>query len=252
MKKISIVLVCKNEVDIIGRSLESFQGITDDILVYDSGSTDGTQALAKSFNVNLHEGSWEGFGITKNKAANLAKYDWILSIDADEAIDEGLKNSLSAFDPESENDVFDIRRKNFLGDTQLKYGEWGFDSRIRLFNRKLIQWEEEMIHERLVIPEGIQVKKLTGFILHFAMKDLAEYSSKMQSYAIINADKYFQKGKKATWIKLRLSPAFGFIKHYIFKGGFLDGHLGYISAKMTAYYTFLKYARLKELYKKSN
>ena len=91
MVKISIVLICKNEVDVIGRTLKSLEGITDDIIVFDSGSTDGTQQFVKQFGVNLQEGEWEGFGKEKNTANQFAKYDWELNLDADEAIDEELK-----------------------------------------------------------------------------------------------------------------------------------------------------------------
>ena len=83
MQPLSVVIICKNEADIIGTSLQSLEGITDDIIVYDSGSTDGTRETARKFPVQLHEGSWEGFGKTKTKAIRLAKYDWILSLDAD-------------------------------------------------------------------------------------------------------------------------------------------------------------------------
>ena len=86
-------------------------------------------------------------------------------------------------------------------------------------------------------------------MLHRTMKDVNEYGRKMVQYAALNAEKYFQQGKKASWFKIRMSPGFTFINYYIFKLGFLDGHAGYICARMTAWYTFLKYARLRELWK---
>jgi len=247
MQTLSVVIICKNEEDIIGRTLQSLQGLTDDIIVYDNGSTDNTVEIIKQFNVRLHQGAWEGFGKTKRKAITLAKYDWILSLDADEAIDEQLKNSVLQLTFDDEKTVYDLSFKNFFGDTVLKFGEWGGDKHIRLFNRKAVNWNDAPVHETLEIPKGILIKKLNGFVLHHTVKSIKDYSLKTVNYAMLNAEKYHQQGRKATWFKIRLSPGFTFLNYYIIKLGFLDGYTGYLCAKMTAYYTFLKYTRLKEL-----
>jgi hypothetical protein len=111
-----------------------------------------------------------------------------------------------------------------------------------------VHWNDEPVHEELLLPADTVVKNLKGFVLHYTMKDIDDYSRKMRNYAMLNAEKYFRQGKKATWYKLRISPGLTFFNCYIIKRGFMDGYLGYVSAKMTAYYTFLKYVRLKELY----
>lgn len=249
MSHFSIVIICRNEASAIARTLSSLQGLTDDIIVYDNGSTDGTQDLVRQFKVHLHEGSWEGFGKTKTKANQLAKYDWILSLDADEAADEELRQSLLQWNPGNDAIVYDILFKNFLGAKYLKYGEWGGDHHIRFFNKKFVQWDEAPVHEQLIIPANAVIKKLKGYVLHQTMKDIHDYATKMVKYAMLNGEKYYKQGKKASWFKLRLSPGFTFFNYYILKLGFLDGHAGYICARMTAYYTFLKYARLRELNK---
>ena len=251
MRSFSVVIICKNESDIIASNLASLDGLTDDIIVYDSGSTDGTQEKVKQFNVRFFEGEWEGYGKTKNKAARLAKYDWILSLDADETVDTLLKNSLRQCEESSASTVYDIRRRNFLGPDYLKYGHWGRDHLIRFFNRTKVSWNDDAVHEKLVLPPDVRIKKLPGFILHRSIRDFKDYSNKMQQYALLGAEKYFKAGKKATWIKLYLSPAFTFFNNYVLKGGFLDGYAGYLTAKMTSWYTFLKYARLKELWRKN-
>jgi glycosyltransferase involved in cell wall biosynthesis len=247
----SVVIICKNEADIISGTLKSLQGVTDDIIVYDNGSTDGTQELVKKFNVHLFEGPWEGFGKTKKKAASLARYDWILSLDADEAIDEELKRSLLALELRDEKTVFLMNFKNFLGKQLLKYGEWGGDKHIRLYNRQIAEWDDAPVHEQLILPPEIIVKKIKGYVLHRTMKDIKDYSEKMIKYAILNAEKYQQQGKKASWFRTHLSARFSFLNYYFFRLGFLDGHAGYVCARMTAYYTFLKYERLRELNRKS-
>lgn len=247
MQQLSVVIICKNEADIIGKTLQSLDGLSDDIIVYDNGSTDNTFEQIRKFNVQLQQGTWEGFGKTKNKAIALAKYDWILSLDADEAIDEELKRSLLALKITGENDVYEIKFKNFLGNKYLKYGEWGGDKHIRLFNRKKTNWNDASVHEELIMPPGMSVKKLKGFILHQTMKDMNDYAAKMVRYAMLNAEKYQQQGKRSSFFKIRIAPGLSFVHYFILKLGFLDGYAGYVCARMTAYYTFLKYARLREL-----
>jgi len=248
MQQLSVVIICKNEADVIAETLQSFSGLTDDIVVYDNGSTDGTQQLIKGFPVHYHTGQWEGFGQTKNKANSLAKYDWILSLDADEAIDTELKNNLLKLDLNNIKTVYKLKFKNFLGNKWLRFGEWGNDKHIRLFNRKGIKWNNAVVHEELLIPEDFTVVQLSGFVLHKTVDDVIEYKKKMKNYAMMNADKYFKEGKKISLLRIWLSPSISFIKNYFLRLGFLDGREGFISAGMTTKYTFLKYKRLRELW----
>ncbi|HEV8505230.1 MAG TPA: glycosyltransferase family 2 protein, partial [Chitinophagaceae bacterium] len=155
MQKISVVIICRNEEDEIGRTLQSLSGLTDDIVVLDNGSTDNSKNIILDSGARLIEESWEGFGKTKNKATNFARYDWVLNLDADESIDEELKNSLSGLPLQNEYETFEIKFKNFFGDTYLRFGEWGNDKHIRLFNRKKVNWNEAVVHEGLILPDGV-------------------------------------------------------------------------------------------------
>jgi glycosyltransferase involved in cell wall biosynthesis len=247
MQTLSVVIICKNESGVIGQTLQSLEGLCDDIIVYDNGSTDNTIEQIKKLDVQLHQGIWEGFGKTKNNAIALAKYDWILSLDADEAIDEELKRSLLALQLTDEKDVYEIKFKNFLGNKYLKYGEWGGDKHIRLFNRKIVHWDDAPVHEALRIPQGMNIKKLDGYVLHKTMKDMNDYAAKMYRYAMLNAEKYHRQGKRSSFFKIRVAPGLSFFNYFILKLGFLDGYAGYLCARMTSWYTFLKYARLREL-----
>lgn len=251
MQKLSIVIICKDSSGVIEKTLQSFAGITDDIVVYDNGSTDGTQEIVKKCGANLFNGTWEGFGCTKNKANSLAKYNWILSLDADEAIDDELKHSLQQLPYGNEKTVYAIRFKNFVGDNYLKYGEWGRDRHIRLFNRNDVTWNDAEVHEQLIVPGNMQVKKLKGFVLHHTADNFKEFEKKMTKYAALNAEKYFKKGKQTWWGKQWLSAAVSFLQNYFFRSGFLDGKAGFICARISARYTFLKYVKLKELKKRS-
>lgn len=247
MQAVSVIIICKNEASVIGNTLRSLDGLTDDIIVYDNGSTDNTLAIAGQFRARVHQGSWQGFGKTKSAANSLAKYSWVLSLDADESIDDELKQSLMNLQFSDEKIVYDLQFKNFLGSKLLKHGEWGNDSHIRLFNRKIVHWNDALVHESLVMPLDIKVKRLKGFVLHQTMKDLNDYAQKMVHYAMLNAEKYYREGKKYSWFGIWLSPGVNFLNYYILRLGFLDGYEGYVCAKMTAYYTFLKYAKLREL-----
>ena len=250
-EEFSVVIVCKNEVNILPRVLASVLPLTDDIVVYDNGSTDGTIEAVEQFPVRLIKGEWLGYGRTKKKAVEEAKYDWILSLDADEVVDNELQNAIKTLSFQ-DNQVYNLKFKNFLGTKYLKWGEWGRDKHIRLFNRKAVQWNEADIHEELMIPRGFKVVTLKGYICHYTMKDIAEFSHKVVRYALLNAEKYYNNGKRASWLKLYISPGFTFTKYYLLQLGFLDGWQGFTAAYMTAYYTFLKYARLKELEETSN
>ena len=247
MFQFSVVIICKNEEAIIGKTLQSLQGFAPDIVVYDNGSTDNTIEIVKTYPANLVQGPWEGFGKTKNKANSYAKHDWILGLDADEIPDEEMKKIISDLSGADETAVFKFRFKNFLSNQWIRYGEWGNDKHIRLFNRKRVKWNDAEVHEQLIFPADVKIKELNGFVLHYTMKDETDYKSKMENYARLNAEKYFRQGKKSSMLKQWLSPAFSFIQNYIFKLGFLDGRAGFTCANMTAYYTFLKYKRLNEL-----
>ena len=250
MQRLSVVIVCKNGAKVIGETIKSFSGLTDDILIYENGSTDGTKEIVIQSNARLVEGSWEGFGKTKNKANALAKYEWILSLDADEAIDEELKESLLKQDLADDQNVFEFKFKNFLGSKWLRFGEWGNDKHIRLFNRMKIKWNDADVHESLLLPKDVKIISTPGYVLHKTATNFSEYENKMENYAALNAEKYFKQQKRSGSFKMFFSAIFSFIKNYFFKLGFLDGTTGYHCAKINARYTFLKYKKLDELWRK--
>ena len=247
MQRLSVVIICRNGANVIGETIKSLVGLTDDVLIYDNGSTDGTQDIIKRTGARLIEGTWEGFGKTKNKANALAKYDWILSLDADEAIDEILKKNLQQLDLNDVKKVCEFRFKNFLGDKWLRFGEWGDDKHIRLFNRNRVRWNDADVHESLLLPLGTRIIPVSGYVLHKTANSIDEYKNKLNRYAELNADKYFKQGKRSDSFKMFFSPFFSFIKNYFFKFGFLDGPVGFRCASINAQYTFLKYKKLKEL-----
>ncbi|HET7898269.1 MAG TPA: glycosyltransferase family 2 protein, partial [Flavisolibacter sp.] len=226
---------------------QSVQAFAGEVLVYDTGSTDNTIAIAQQAGANVVQAPWEGYGRSKQKAIALAANDWVLNLDADEVLDETAQMTVQQLALTDEKVCYRFRYRNFLGSNALKWGEFGFDSHIRLFNRKQVLWNDSPVHEKLVQENGVKEQMIKGFILHYTMKDTAEFVQKSVSYALSNAENYFRQGKKATWIKQYLSPLVMFIKYYFVRLGFLDGWAGLFSARMAALYTYLKYARLHEL-----
>lgn len=249
--QLSVVIICRNEAAIIGKTIAAAKACTDDIVVVDSGSTDGTQAIVTSLGARLIETGWEGYGPNKNKGVAAAQHDWILSIDADEIPDETLQAELQQLSFTDISVVYNIRFRVFLGQQMIRFGEWSNDRHIRLYNRRHGGWNDAAVHEGLVFPAETSTVTLKGYIHHYTSRNIADFATKTVNYAMLNAQKYHQQGKRAGWLKCRLAPAFSFVKNYLFRLGFLDGEAGYTVAKMNAWYTWLKYARLRELNRES-
>jgi glycosyltransferase involved in cell wall biosynthesis len=248
---VSVVIITKNEAHIIGNTLQSLQGITDDFIIVDSGSTDNTLDICKKLGAKIIETGWDGYGQNKNKGIDAAKYNWILNLDADEAIDEELKNSILQLDLKDENTAYLFKFKNFFCGKWIRFGEWAGDKHVRLFNRNKIHWNNSAVHEELTLSNNIKTHQLKGNILHYTAHNMDDYINKTVTYARLNATKYQALGKKAGFFKLRIAPGLTFFQHYLLRLGFLDGWEGYLIAKTTAWYTFLKYSFLKEMNNKS-
>jgi len=245
--QLSVVIITKNEARVIGNTLESTRRLTDDVVVVDSGSTDGTLDICQQFGARIVATGWDGYGNNKNKGSAAARHDWIFSLDADEAIDEELKSSLQKISLQKENVVYQFRRRNFFCGKEIKHGEWGRDKVRRIYNKNMVSWNEADVHEELVSKEVTITREIKGSLLHYTAQDRNAYESKTDRYAQLSAKKYKEKGKKASLVKRFVSPAISFISNYVFRLGFLDGKEGYIIAMNTARYTFLKYKYLSEL-----
>jgi glycosyltransferase involved in cell wall biosynthesis len=249
MAPFSIVIVAKDAADKIGRLLESLVGLTDDIIVCDTGSSDATIAIAQNAGAKVHQMPWEGYGKSKNRATHFAKYDWVLSLDSDEKIDADLYRALKEWKPVNDQTIHQVLWKNFFDDQWIRYSDWGNSWKNRLFNRHTVNWDDAIAHEDLVSDKPIQYQRLPGYLEHYSFKDTREYATKMVHSAMITAQKYHTNGKKVSLLKLIFTPVFSFLKTYIIKRGFLDGYKGWLIAVTTAYYSFIKYARLYELNK---
>jgi len=242
MVPISIVIIARNEAAIIARTLQPLQFITDDVIVVDSGSTDGTQDIVRSYGFRLMETNWAGFGPNKNKGIDVAKYDWILSMDSDEIPDKDLVAAMHYIDLTDVYQVFNIQFKTYYCQQLIRFGEWGTDAHIRLFNKTVVRWSDDAVHETLLLPSTISIKPINGYLHHYTVSSYEDHLEKTKRYAKLNAEKYLKKGKRPSLLKAIFSATFNFCKNYIFKMGFLDGKAGWQIAKLNALYSYLKYA----------
>ncbi|HTD41887.1 MAG TPA: glycosyltransferase family 2 protein [Mucilaginibacter sp.] len=246
MIPVSVIIITKNEAGVIASCINAVQSISDDILIIDNDSTDNTTEIARKLGCRVYHDEWDGYGANKNKGIGRAKYNWILSIDADEIADTELVRALHKLALDDPKTVYDIKFRSYYGKKLIRFGSWGRDHHIRLFNRTKVKWSNSPVHETLVLPEKVTIKRLEGHLHHYSVKDAAEFRSKADHYAKLSAGKYLAINKKPSFIKLHIAPLFHFIKNYIVFLGFLDGKAGWEIARIISNHTRLKYRLLKE------
>lgn len=246
MLQLSVVIITYNEEKNIGRCLDSIQGIADDIVVVDSFSTDKTETICKGYHANFIQSKWAGYAATKNFANEVAKYDWILSLDADEVLSEELKNSILKIKSGTEFLTCSFNRlTNYCG-SWIKHGGWYPDVKVRIFDRRTTKWGG-IIHEELLFPKGTSVKHLKGDCLHYSYYTIEQHYKQADKFTTIAAEDLFTQGKDAGYLKMSLSPVVKFVRDYFVKLGFLDGIAGFTVSKISAYATYLKYKKLRDL-----
>jgi glycosyltransferase involved in cell wall biosynthesis len=247
MGVLSVTIIAKNEAASIEDCVVSASELSTDIVVADSGSSDGTPALAQRAGATVAVLGWKGYGPTRNAAADIAIHDWILSLDADERLTPELAVSINQLVFTKPDIVYGFRRANFLGTKRIHHGEWGRDKVYRLYNKTATQWNAALVHETIDM-QGLRKQLVSGYLLHYTMKDLKEYKEKSRLYARLSAQKYAAAGKKSIFIKRFLAPVFSFIQNYFFRAGFLDGAAGFGIACVSSHYVYLKYKLLQQIY----
>lgn len=249
MPQLSVVIITFNEEKNIGRCLESIQGIADDVVIVDSFSTDATESISKKYKVNFISKKWEGYSPSKNFANAQAKYDWVLSLDADEALSDELKKSILKAKEGKELNTYKFHRlTNYCG-SWIKHCGWYPDTKIRIFDRRITKWEG-IIHEKLVINSKQEAILLNGDLLHYSYYSIEQHYAQTEKFSTLAAQNMFEKGKKASVLKMYLSPVIKFISDYFIKLGILDGAAGFTICRISAKHSFLKYKKLRELYSK--
>lgn len=240
---LSVAIITLNAASQLEDCLKSAR-FADDIVVVDSGSTDGTQALAMRYGARLIDQTWLGFGPQKQFAVDAARHDWVLCLDADERVSPELRKAIEQTLQEPADGAYRFARCNrFLG-RYLKHGEGYPDWSLRLFDRRRAHWSDDVVHEKVVTDTAIGTLK--GDLLHDSAESLAAYLTKQNRYTSLAADMALQAGKRATFGRIAFSPIVRFIKFYLIRQGFRDGLPGLVHIAIGCSNSFFKYAKMLE------
>ena len=237
---LSVILITKNEAALIRQALDSVAW-ADEIVVLDSGSTDGTVEICRAYTDKVFVTDWPGFGPQKNRALAHASCDWVLSLDADEQITPELAAEIRAVIATTSDHVFAIPRlSSFLG-RPMRHGDWWPDEVPRLFRRGQARFSDDLVHERLVF-EG-KASRMKQLMRHDSMRSLDQMLAKLNHYTTAGAERMVRAGKPGGLGKAIGHGLWAFIRTYVLKRGMLDGREGFIvavSAAESAYYRYLK------------
>lgn len=247
--KISVIVVTYNEAHNIRRCLESVKDIADEMIVVDSLSQDDTVAISKELGAIVFDQPFLGMIQQKNCAVSHAKNDWLLSLDADEALSPELKKSLLDIMENPTADGYSMNRLTFFCGTWVRHSGWYPDTKLRFFNKHKGEFTGMNPHDEYRLYARGKPVHLEGDILHYSYANLSQYVRKMDNFAIDGANAMLENGRRSSLAKICYKPTARFFKHYFVKAGFLDGKVGLVISINSAYGVFLKYLRLYYLQK---
>jgi glycosyltransferase involved in cell wall biosynthesis len=221
----------------------------DEVIVMDSFSQDKTVEIAQTFGVKILQRKYDGPANQKNWAIPQAQNSWVLILDADERLTPNLIQEIKTFlqSPSLDYAGYWIGRQNYFMGQKIKYSGWQGDAVIRLIQRDLCRYNDKQVHEE--IESSGKIGRLKHPLNHYTYKDLLHFMAKMERYAVWSAADYLSKTPKVTLFHLWIKPLFRFMRHFIFKRGFLDGYTGFIISSIMAWGVFMRYARIKEIHR---
>jgi glycosyltransferase involved in cell wall biosynthesis len=242
---ISVVIITFNSEFALEKVLTAVSW-ANEIIIVDSGSTDNTLEIARKFGINVIYHKFEGYGTQKHFACSLAKNDWVLSIDDDEVVTESLKKELETIDfLKTEYSGFKLPISLVFLGKLLKYGGEYKKLHLRFFNKNKGNWNQSGVHEGVELTG--KIGQLNEQILHYSYANLHDYFAKFNNYTSIAAQSLFDQNKTVSSFKVLTRFPLSFLKNYLIKGSILDGYPGFLWTLLSAIYTVVKYAKLKEL-----
>jgi len=248
--KLSVVVITFNEEKNIGRCLESVREIADDIVVVDSYSTDRTAEICAEHGARFIQHTFHSHIDQKNWAIAQAKFPHILSLDADEALSDELKQSIVAVKRDWEHDGYDFNRlTNYCG-KWIRHTTWYPSRKLRLWDARCGEWGGLNPHDKFILDPGCRKKHLEGDLLHYSYYEVEEHLEQLEKFSTIHAESYYRKGVRTNMLKRWLHTGWRFLNDYVFRMGFLDGKAGFTVSRLGAREVNLKYLKLKKLWEK--
>ena len=246
--KISAVILTLNEEKNIGRCIDSIQEVADEILVVDSFSNDQTGEICKTKGARFVQNKFEGFIEQETFATNQATYDYLLILDADEALSGELKKSISEVKLNWKYDAYSYSRLSQYCGKWIYHCGWYPDKKTRLINRKKGNWKGENPHHKFELRQGGKIKHLKGDLFHYAFLSISEHVITANKYSDVAAREVIKKNRNVNFlVHVVLNPFYTFINKYFFKLGVLDGYYGFIICIVSSFANFLKYSKAFQL-----
>lgn len=247
---LSVAIITFNEEKNILRCLESVKDVADDVVVVDSFSTDKTEEICLQQGVRFIKHAFEGHIQQKNFAITQARFPYILSLDADEALSEELKKEIKIIKENWNADGYTVNRLNNYCGKWIRHTGWYPDRKLRLWDSHKGKWTGMNPHDRFEMQKGSKISHIRGDLLHYSYHSISQHIDQINKFSGISARAKFEKGIKIPLVYTLLRVYATFLKKYIIKLGFLDGYYGYIISKLSAHGVFLKDIKLGELHRK--
>lgn len=248
MPKLTVLIPCKDERRHIRACIESVRGIADEILVADSGSTDGTLEIVQGLGCRVIERNYINSANFKNWAIPQARHEWVLVVDADERVTPALAAEIRrALASQPRHNAFELKRDLFFLGHPINRSGVSHNFLVRLFRRDACRYQERRVHADVVVPSG-KIGRLHERMLHYTALDIDHFLAKQERYSTWAALDAYEAGKRISLLKMLIHTPLRFAQLYVFRGGWLDGRAGLVVCGIMAYYTFLKDAKLWALW----
>jgi len=247
MPEISVVIITLNEEKNIERCIQSVMDIADEIVVVDSFSTDQTEEICNRLGVRFIKHEFEGYIEQKNWASGQASHTYVLSLDADEALSEKLRTSILHVKDNMKDDAYQFNRMTNYCGKWIRHSGWYPDRKLRLADKRLAQWTGINPHDKLEVKPGSSIHHLKGDLLHYSYYSISQHAAQANNFSDITANMLYARGKRSSIFNILFNPLIKFVRDYFINLGFLDGYYGFVICKISAYATFLKYIKLRQL-----
>ncbi|MBC7712769.1 MAG: glycosyltransferase family 2 protein [Rhizobacter sp.] len=247
MIKITVAIITYNEENNIGRCISSVLPIADEVLVVDSFSKDKTEKIARSLGARFMANPFEGHIEQKNFALHHSTHEYVLSLDADEALSPELLEEIKKIKNNFQCDGYRFNRLTNYNGHWVRHSGWYPDTKLRLVKKDRAHWGGENPHDILQMRNNEKTGFLKGDLLHYSYESIAAHVAQTDKFTTIAAHAAYKQGKKSSVFKIVTRPMFKFFRDYFLKRGFLDGRYGFVICSINALYALLKYSKLHEL-----